>query len=759
MTRRLSTLLLCVALPAGVSEAQPVPGYDSRQFRIERIGEDHVRLIGAVEIERDDWKFFAEEVELFTDTGELIAIGNVVYSSPDSRVAADRVEFNTKTGTGTFHVAAGTVTLLERVDRSLFGTQEPDAYFYGETIEKLGPKKYRITRGGFTTCVQPTPRWELTSNSVVVNMDEYAIMRNTVLHVKGVPLFYLPLMYYPIQEDDRATGFLIPTYGTSTFRGQTFSNAFFWAITRSQDATILYDRFANAGQGLGGEYRYVGRGGSGGVARAYVLNERPIPEPGVAVADGKDPKLLPGRRSLQINGNVSQTLGSSWRARGRVDFFSDVTVQQIFHTSILEASRRSRRFVGNVTGSWGTYSLSNTFDWNETFFGETSSALNGSLPRVAFRRAEQPLFDLPVYLSFDSEYVSLLREGRTTDRVTNSALTRIDLSPVIRVPFTRWPFLTVNSSLAWRNTSWSESRDLNTGLQIESGVSRRFFTMQSRITGPVFTKIWDAPNNAYAERFKHVIEPTVTLQRVTAIDNFDQIVQLEGIDSIVGGSTQVGYGVVNRFLARRRQGDVREMLSITLMQSFYTDVRAAQFDRRFRTSFNGTPPTKLTPVSLVVRSSPNEQIDATLRAEYDTRFGAFRTISADGTVGIGGWMQTTAGWSQRRLITGLPGFNDPGRLDHFLSAATTLKTPDNRMGGVYNFHYDLLRDRYLQQRILAYYNAQCCGVAAEYQMFNFRGLGSRAPVPVDHRFSITFTLAGVGTFSNFFGGLAGAGTQ
>ena len=37
-----------------------------------------------------------------------------------------------------------------------------------------------------------------------------------VMRVKDVPLLYLPAMYYPINKDDRATGFLMPTYGTST---------------------------------------------------------------------------------------------------------------------------------------------------------------------------------------------------------------------------------------------------------------------------------------------------------------------------------------------------------------------------------------------------------------------------------------------------------------------------------------------------------------------------------------------------------------
>ena len=86
-----------------------------------------MRLIGAVEIERDDWKFFAEEVELFTDTERLVASGNVVYTSADTSLAADRVEFDMKTQTGTFFVATGTVSLRDAEgERSVFGPQEPD---------------------------------------------------------------------------------------------------------------------------------------------------------------------------------------------------------------------------------------------------------------------------------------------------------------------------------------------------------------------------------------------------------------------------------------------------------------------------------------------------------------------------------------------------------------------------------------------------------------------------------------------------------
>src|SRR5690606_18013655 len=100
--------------------------------------------------------FAADEVEFFSDRNLLIATGNVVFTTGTNRIAADRLEYNTEKGTGTFHNATGTATLREGgpqpQDRSMFGTSEPDVYFYGRTLEKVGRQKYKITKGGFTTC-------------------------------------------------------------------------------------------------------------------------------------------------------------------------------------------------------------------------------------------------------------------------------------------------------------------------------------------------------------------------------------------------------------------------------------------------------------------------------------------------------------------------------------------------------------------------------------------------------------------------------
>ena len=688
---------------------------------------------------------------MLTDQQLLVAVGNVVYVAEGARLAADRAEVNINDLTGTFFNANGSVNMADEVERSMFGTQEPDMFFYGETIEKLGPRTYRLTKGSFTSCVQPTPRWEMSASSLTLNLDDYALMRNTVLEVKGVPVFYLPALYYPIQEDGRATGFLMPTYGASTYRGTSLSNAFFWAMGRSHDATFFHDWFTQTGQGQGAEYRYISGPGSQGNLRTYFLNERETELAGSS---------LPARRSTEIRGDARQQITDNITARGNVNFFSDVTVQQTYHANVFEATNRQRTMSGNVSGVWGSYQLSGTFDANETFFGDRSATLWGGGPRVAFGQGQTEVPGLPFYYSFDAEYVRLLRTntfnpGAPDETQTDSGLHRFHVSPVLQIPFTRWPFLTINTSLAFRSTHWTERIDPTTRDQLEEGISRNFFELQSQFTGPSFVKIWDTPNTGYSDRMKHVIEPFVTIRRLSQIDVFDEIVQLEGIDSIVGGVTQVQYGLNNRLYGRGGSfGDVaREILTVTLNQSYYTDDRAAQYDRRFSTSFNRTGLNNFSPVSLTVRSAPTNTLSASLRTEFDSKFKAFRTFSAEGTYEHAGWIATSWGWSQRRFIENLPGFNDPNFLDHYINSSTSVRNRSNTLGGAYRFNYDIMGGSFLQQRLLVYYNAQCCGVSVEYQTFNFGGLfgRSRVPFPQDKRFNLSFTLAGLGTFANVFG--------
>mgnify|MGYP003326487724 CR=1 FL=1 len=89
---------------------------------------------------------------------------------------------------------------------------------------------------------------------------------------------------------------------------------------------------------------------------------------------------------------------------------------------------------------------------------------------------------------------------------------------------------------------------------------------------------------------------------------------------------------------------------------------------------------------------------------------------------------------------------------HLWHACEIYASRDRRYGVNHSLNYDILKSTLLQQRTSAFYNAQCCGIAAEYQRYNYSGLPSYI-VPADHRFFLSFTLAGLGNFSPFHGAL------
>lgn len=748
---------------SSIASAQDsVSGYTVRAARQIRIGENHIQLTGGVEIEQEDTKLYADSIEWFMNEDSAIAVGNVVFSQGNNRIAAERAELNTKTHLGTFYEARG-ITTAQQPRRApsagftvpMLASPELDVYFFGEQIEKIGFKKYRITNGGFTTCVQPTPRWDLTAGTVVLNVDHYTFLRQAILKVKGVPMLYLPVMYYPTKEENRATGILIPTYGTSTIRGQSIHNAFFWAINRSQDATIMHDWFSKTGNGVGTEYRYEHGGGSAGVMNGYLLDQH---EASYVQPDGRV-NTVAGSRSYMINGSANQVFSSGLRGRARVAYFSSIATNQTFHTNVYDAASNNRSYGGNLVGAWRTYSMNATFERNQWFNTTTSSAVTGSSPRLSLNRNERPLFDgSPVYFSLGSEFAHLDRQTISGDTlVDDRTLSRLDLTPQIRYPFKKWQWFTVNSTMSWRDTYYTRSLDPETQVAADRDTNRQYFTVLAQAVGPVFTRVFNTPDSQYAEKFKHTIEPFVNVQRTSAIDNYREIIVIDGTDTIVGGTTSYAYGINNRLYAKRKVGQIsqaQQILGVELTQSYYTDARASQYDPRYNTSFSGAAPSKFSPIALTVRGTPTVDVNANLRAEFDSQYHKLRTLSAGGSYNWNQRLQTTVGWSHKFFIEELTGFNDPARLDHYLNLATNAHTRDNRFGAVYSFNYDVLHSAMLQQRMSGFYNAQCCGIAFEYQRYNFAGIPSFV-VPSDHRFFLSFTLAGLGNFSPFNGALSG----
>lgn len=724
----------------------------SKQWRYERVGEHHWKLTGDVELESGDTKFYADQVEIFTDQDKMVASGNVVMATSTQRIGADSMEFNIRTKLGTFHSATGSARMAELPTRNILGSQEPDILFYGKTIEKIAERKYKITDGAFTTCVQPSPRWQISSGTVVLNLDSYAYLINPVLKVKSVPILYLPAIYYPINKEDRATGFLMPFYTTSSLRGHQISSAFFWAIGRSQDATFMHDWYSKTGMGYGSEYRYRASGSSAGNFSFYRLNEH---ETVYENSDGSE-TVYPARESFQIRSGVSQALPLKLKGSARIDYFSNIAAQQQYNTNIYQASQVSRAYGGGVAGSYGSYTVSGSMDRNEYFYSSQDSVVSGAWPRLYFARAERPIGNLPLYTSVNVDWSNQVRESvyRRTDRTVtiDSGVQKFDVLPTLRFPFTKLQWLPVNAAISWRYTHWNES--LQNGQQVEVPVTRTFFDMSVRASGPILNRIWNT-NNGFAEKIKHTVEPWVFFNKFTSFDTFDQIIAYDSSDYLVPGVTRITYGLNNRLYARRTDekgnAQTHQFVNVAIRQTYYTDQRASTVDPNYSSSYYTGARSNWSPVSLAANFSPRQGFDAVFRTEYNVDTYQWQTFGAAGTYNYKEILTTAGGWSRRTYAIYSPG---SANSNHYMDASVMAKTPSGRIGGAFSFNYDIQNRFFLQQRYSGFYNAQCCGVAAEFQTYNFSGfqyVGYRPPVDKDVRFSVSVTLAGLGTFSNFLG--------
>jgi LPS-assembly protein len=545
---RVPFVFLSLVLYAGAAAAQSIPGWETKQFAMERLDAERVRLMREVEVTgvgaNAGQQIFADDLLWNIRTGELTAEGNVLLVSPTGRIAAERAVFNTKNGRGTFYTASGTASLGARgaQDRSMFGTLEPDVMFYGRMIEKIGDDRYRITNGAFTSCAQPTPRWEIVSSKATIDLEDYAILRNAVIRVKNVPVLYLPILYYPIQSDDRATGFLMPSYGNSSYRGHSISNAFFWAINRSQDLTLFHDWMFTKGQGYGSEYRYTMGAGAEGQIRVYRLAENAgtLETAGGSVAQD-------ARRSLELRGNLTQPLPGGFRAYSRLDYFSNVGIKQLYQQDFNIASNSTRTLSIGASGALKTLSLSATATRSESFYNQTTSYVNGAMPSISASLSSRQFGTLPLFGSVQSEISNTLYQIKAGDNITDSGLWRMEVWPSLRAPVVKLPFLTVNGSLSWRYTHFTER--LVDRVQVPIGLDRKYFDMGVDVAGPVFNRVF-APKRESARRIKHVFEPFVGIHRITAIPERDAIPITGGNDYVFGGNGTINYGFNNRIIMR-----------------------------------------------------------------------------------------------------------------------------------------------------------------------------------------------------------------
>ena len=203
----------------------------------------------------------ADEMSFDRERGIVTATGNVVISSDERTLVSDTVSYDQNANVVT---ATGKVTLIEPGGEKIFGdTMQISGDLKDAVVHNFGlimADRSRIAGAGarrsqgivtemhktvYSPCnlcadtPERPPLWQLKAVKVIHDKNEQIVeYRDAWLEVFGVPVAYTPYFRHPDPTVKRQTGFLFPTYGSSSDLGLRLETPFFWNISPYEDMTV-----------------------------------------------------------------------------------------------------------------------------------------------------------------------------------------------------------------------------------------------------------------------------------------------------------------------------------------------------------------------------------------------------------------------------------------------------------------------------------------------------------------------------------------
>ncbi|BBF82365.1 LPS assembly protein LptD [Asticcacaulis excentricus] len=188
---------------------------------------------GKVEMRWEGRLIRADEVRYDQTTGKTVATGNVQTINPDGSVQyADRLEVDNEHSSGT----GDRIAYIDTEQSKLFANK----------VERLDEQTNRLSEAIFTPCelcvkdnVTQEPTWHIQASSITQDKKHRVVIyRNAVIKAKGVPVFYMPVLWHADVTAKRSSGFLMPKPGFSGRRGATLELPYLWAVSPYTDIII-----------------------------------------------------------------------------------------------------------------------------------------------------------------------------------------------------------------------------------------------------------------------------------------------------------------------------------------------------------------------------------------------------------------------------------------------------------------------------------------------------------------------------------------
>lgn len=511
---------------------------------------DVYKLHGDVEIHYRSYVLRADEVTYNSDIGQATASGHfTVDGGPnDDHIRASHGDYNVTTETGHFYDVTATTGLRFSGSRAILTSTAPFA-FTGKLVEKTSSDHYVVYDGSITTCELPHPKWRFEAHKVVVDVGGNATIYHSDFFLHGFPVFYFPYATHPVSREARHSGFMIPSAGRSSTKGNIVGESFYWAMNRSMDATIGGEYFSKRGGSQRGEFR----------ARPSDTSYLDLTYFGVIDRGIGNPPLKEGGQEVRLAGDGNFY---GFRAVSDIDYLSSFLFRLAFNDVFTQAVNSEVKSQVFLSKAFRGFSFGGTVERYQDFFQTTNA--QGALsnppvfdsirilhtPSVDASSVDQQIGRSPFFWSFDSSMTGLSRSEPGFH--TSSVLGRFDVSPevVMAVQFHGW---SLRPALDLHETYYSE-RFVN-GVDVRDPTNRRALETTIELRPPVLEKVFD--HEYLGQKWKHVIEPRIVYRYVTGVNKFADILHFDERD-ILSDTNEVEYGFVTRLYAKRPPSQVQE---------------------------------------------------------------------------------------------------------------------------------------------------------------------------------------------------------
>lgn len=724
-------------------------------------------LYNVTEFHYKDYVLSADKVVYHQDTTDMEAEGHLhMTGGPDDlTLTADHGEMQLNTHTGRFYDVTGTVG-VRSTGRSVVYTTVNPFVFTGRVLVENGEGNYRVVDGTMTNCRLPKPDWRILARQIRVQ-DQQATTTNAHFTLLGIPIFYLPWLRHPTDEEGRESGFLIPVIPSNynSIRGFTTGEQVYWVINRSMDMVIGSEYYSKRGFAPNGDFRYRGLGLDHLTARWNALLDRGIEE------------LVNGEMELVNQGGVDvvalgrKDFSPETRISGSAEYLSSYTYRLVFNdnywiaiTSLVKSDVAVTNAHNGLVSSLEFYRIQ---DYASSAAGNEASILK--LPSLRYVVLDRPLgagdgSGLQAYWGMDS---SLAHLGRSEPDFHAHNEGRFDLYPHIWLPIVVGGWSIVPEA-AFRETFYTGSQipdltGLNNDVPYVSHVALNRIDGEASVDvrPPAVERDFSLGRSGWTLR--HVIEPELSYRFIGGIGAEAQDVLQFDTTDIVTNTNEVGYSLTQRFYLRPPAGSAegdcvnedtdcaprgREWASWQIAQRYYfdSDFGGALIDGRrnvLETALDLTGVTYLTgprswsPVISRLRfeAVPNLRVEWDL--DYDPKAGR---LNADNVFAGYSKGLTTVGLGYALLNavdeTGTNTVTQSRQINPFLEIGKQNRTGFNMAA---NAGYDFAHGILDYAGVMGVYNWNCCGISVGYRRFD---LGSVRTDDVQYLYGFTFANFG-----------------